>query len=65
MAKKKSGGGKETFTVAVKIERSLAGKAKMIATDKNVSLAEYISEIIRPTVERDWGKLIKKTEGET
>lgn len=51
--------------ITVRFDRALVSRLKMIATDKNVSLAEYISEIIRPTVERDWGKLIKKTEGET
>lgn len=65
MAKKKAEDGKEAPTTAIKIERSLAGKAKMIATDKGTSLADYVSEIIRATVERDWAKLIKKTGGET
>ena len=64
MAKKKREG-VEPPTVAVKIDRALAGKAKMIATDKGVDLADYLSGALRGIVERDWAKMVRKVGGET
>lgn len=65
MAKKKNSGS-EPPTKAVKIDRSLAGKAQMIATDRGVPLADYLSETIRSAVERDWAKMVRRIgEGET
>ena len=63
MAKKKSEG-TEPPTKAVKIDRALASKAQMIATDKGVSLADYISGALRAIVEKDWGKMIRRVGGE-
>ena len=63
MAKKKSDG-TEPPTMAVKIDRALAKKAQMIATDKDVSLADYLSGALRVTIEKDWGKMIKKVGGD-
>ena len=59
MAKKKTGA-IEPPTKAVKIDRALASKAQMIATDRGVNLAEYISETLRSAVERDWGKMVRR-----
>lgn len=63
MAKKKSEGN-EPPTMAVKIDRGLAKKAQMIATDKDVTLADYISGALRAIVEKDWGKMIRRVGGE-
>jgi hypothetical protein len=57
--KKKSTTG-EPPTKAVKIDRALATKAQMIATDKGMSLADYISESLRGAVEKDWSKMVKR-----
>jgi hypothetical protein len=65
MAKKKNAGSGEPPTKAVKIDRALAGKAEMIARDKGVDLASYISDTLRASVERDWGKLVRKVGGES
>lgn len=62
MAKKKSPG-QEPPTKAVKIERALAGKAQLIATDKGIPLSEYIAEAIRSVVEKDWARMVKRMEG--
>jgi hypothetical protein len=63
MARKKSEGS-EPPTKAVKIDRALAAKAQMIATDKGVSLAEYISEALRSLVEKDWARMVRRVGGE-
>lgn len=48
---------------AVKIDRGLASRARMIATDKGIDMAEYLSGILRATIERDWAKLIRRVGG--
>lgn len=48
-----------------RLERISADAEKSLSEVVRDAVALYDSEIIRPTVERDWGKLIKKTEGET
>jgi hypothetical protein len=60
MGRPKKTEGNEPPTKAVKIDRALAGKAQMIATDKGVSLADYISDAVRGVVEKDWGKMIRR-----
>ena len=64
MAKKKSDGAGPP-TKAVKIDRALATKAQMIATDRGIPLADYISEILRGAVEKDWNKMIRRVGGES
>jgi hypothetical protein len=39
--------------VAVKLDSRVAKEAKMVAAARGVTLAEYISEILRPIVHRD------------
>jgi hypothetical protein len=62
MAKKKSPAG-EPPTKAVKIDRALAAKAQMIATDRGVDTAQYISEALRSVVEKDWAKMVRRVGG--
>lgn len=49
--------------VSTKFDRSLLGMARMVATAKGVSLAEYLSEAARPIIERDYGKEMKRLVG--
>jgi hypothetical protein len=63
MAKKKAPGA-EPPTKAVKLDRALAAKAQMIATDRGIPLADYISECLRGVVERDWAKMIRRVGGD-
>jgi hypothetical protein len=39
--------------VAVKIDADVARVAKIVASFKDISLAEYLTETLRPVVERD------------
>ncbi len=43
---------------AVKIDRTLATKAKMIAESRGISVAEYLSGLLRAPIEKDWPKAI-------
>jgi hypothetical protein len=60
MAKKKP----EPRLGAVKLEMDIIKRAKLIAADQGKSLAGYLSEALRVVVERDWGKMIRRTEGD-
>ncbi len=49
---------------ATKIDRDLIHKAKLIAADRGVPMAGYLSAILRPAVDRDWAKMIRKAGSE-
>lgn len=44
---------------AAKIERVLVERAQIIARTLGKSVAEYLSDLIRPGVARDWPKALK------
>lgn len=46
--------------VAVKIDRTLVAKARYVAENKRVSLAEYLSGAAQPTVLRDFNLVAKE-----
>lgn len=46
--------------VAVKIDRTLGDKAKFVASRKGVTMAEYLSDLIRTPVERDFDKAVRE-----
>ena len=58
MAKKKEGSGFKT--TPVKIETALVRKARTIAEDKGVDLSDYLSGLIRGSIDRDWTKILKR-----
>jgi hypothetical protein len=64
MARKKMGRPKSNRQdVSVKFDEHLARKAKLIASDRGITMAEYLSELARPLIDRDYVKLVKKVEG--
>ena len=50
--------------IAVKIDRTLADKAKLVASRRGTTLAQYLSDMIRGPVEKDFSKTVKEMEGE-
>jgi hypothetical protein len=49
----------------VRIDPDLAAKARYLSAQRSVPLSEYLSEMIRPTIEREMRKAGKKLiEGE-
>lgn len=44
----------------VRIDADLAAKAKMVATDQGKTLAAYLSELLRPGIDRDFGRIVKR-----
>ena len=50
--------------VAVKLDRELTDKAKLVASRKRITLAEYMTELSRPTIEKDFAKVIREMKGD-
>jgi hypothetical protein len=47
---------------AVKIARDLAVRAKMIADTQGITIAEYLSGLLRPLIERDFPRAMKRLD---
>jgi hypothetical protein len=60
MAKRKVGRPKtsERNDVSVKIDKTLVGKAKLIATYQGKTMAELFSEILEGPIDRYYGKMV-------
>jgi hypothetical protein len=50
--------------VAVKIDTEVVRQAKVVAAFRGLSLAEYLSETLRPAVSRDYREESRKAAGE-
>jgi len=48
--------------VSIKFDRTLARKARQVSLDKGTPMAEYLSEMARSTIERDYATLLRKIE---
>jgi hypothetical protein len=55
----------ERQDVSTKFDKALLGMARMVATAKGMSLAEYISESARPIIEKDFAREMKRLGGST
>lgn len=53
----------ERHDVSIKFDKSLVAMARMVATAKGTSLAEYLSEAARPVIEKDFAREMKRLEG--
>jgi hypothetical protein len=60
MGRKKTGD--ELKLGVAKIERDIITKAKLIAADRGIPLASYLSESLRSVVDKDWLKMIRKAD---
>jgi hypothetical protein len=49
----------------VKLDGTIVGKAQMVAKANGTSVAEYLSELLRGLVDRDFLKVMKQMEAET
>jgi hypothetical protein len=55
----------ERADAVVKVDASLKGMAEMVAKRRGVPLAEYLSEILRSPVTRDFAKEMRLVEAES
>lgn len=49
---------------SIKFDRRLARRAKMIAGARGISTAEYLSEMTRPMIDRDYVEMMRELDGE-
>jgi hypothetical protein len=59
MATKKKAGRPATSTrddIVVKVDRGIVAKARYVAESRRIPLAEYLSELLRPVVGRDFDR---------
>ena len=64
MAKKKMGRPRssERQDVSIKFDKTLAGKARLISQGRGISMAEYLTEMTQPIIDRDYAKLMRELE---
>jgi hypothetical protein len=67
MAKKQMGRPKtsDRHDVSIKFDKILAGRARLIAQGRGVTMAEYLSESARPIIDRDYARLMRELEERT
>lgn len=65
MAKKRMGRppSSDRVDVSIKFDKLLSRKAEMIARARGISRAEYLSEMTRPHIDRDYARLMRELEG--
>jgi hypothetical protein len=49
----------ERDDVAVKVDRAIVGKAKMVATHLGISVAELLSDAAKPTIDKAYAQMIR------
>lgn len=47
----------------VRLDRRVAAKAKYVASTRNIPIAEYLTELIRALVDRDFDRAVKANGG--
>ncbi len=65
MAKKKMGRPKtsDRNDVSIKFDKVLAGKARLIAQGRGLTMAAYLTEMTQASIDRDYAKLMRELEG--
>jgi hypothetical protein len=62
VAKKKSES--RRYNTLVRMDDDLCAKAKRLAVMRGVSMAEMFTHVLRPWVDREWSKEVKKMKEE-
>jgi len=52
----------ERDDVSVKLDRAVASKAKILAGDRGITLAELLTEMLSPLVDRSYLQLMRKLD---
>lgn len=47
-------------TMAVKMDAPVVKKAQTVADDRGIPVSEYLSDLVRSMVERDWLRIVKR-----
>jgi hypothetical protein len=46
--------------MAVKMDAPVVKKAQTVADDRGIPVSEYLSDLVRSMVERDWLRIVKR-----
>jgi hypothetical protein len=52
----------ERDDIAVKVDRAIIGKAKLVATHRGISVAELLTELLRAPVDRAYAQMLRELE---
>ena len=64
MAKRRGRPKTERNDVSVKLDRGVVSRAKIVAAARGLTLAEYLSELTRGPVDRDFVKEMQRVQAE-
>lgn len=62
MAKRKGRPPTERDDIAVRLERKLGSMAKAICTARGIPVAQYLSDLTRAAINRDYAKTLRDAE---
>ena len=48
----------------LKLDGDIVGMAEMLARQEGMTTADYLSAALRPVIEREWAKLVRKKAAE-
>ena len=48
----------------VKLDADIVGTAEMLAKRSGITVADYLSRILRPIMDREWNKMVRKASEE-
>ena len=54
----------ERKTLPVRIDSHLVRKARYIARDRGVPLSDYVTDVLKHAVDRDWSKILRRLANE-
>jgi predicted HicB family RNase H-like nuclease len=63
VAKKRKTSESRRFNTLVRMDTELVERARKVAALKGLSVAEYFAEVLRPIVDRDLAREVKKLSG--
>jgi hypothetical protein len=49
--------------LAVKIERAIVTRARVLAADRGETVADFLSGLLREPVDKEWSKMVRKASG--
>ena len=52
----------ERQDVSVKVDKFVVGMARHVALARGISLAEYLTELVRPHVKADYARILREIE---
>ena len=52
----------ERDDVAVKVDRAIVSKAKLIASDSGITVAELLSDLLKPAIDKAYREMLRRLD---